>query len=496
MSVDELAEELTDFWWSAIRPAEWDRRMQILGEIHLQLQADLASHAEVDALWGRFVATVIERLGFPPVEGVSQARIYVRSGDVRHRSAAAAWHLRRPESDRTPGSSGRGERRRSSRHLVDAPAEVWIGERRVDARLVDISRGGARIVVPADEPRLGAGALVRVALPPAAARAAVVVFSGVDGAGCRWQTTGGMPRASRDRGRPRSGACPPHGQTCERFGISSGRYRIDLKLFKTSRHATSGGRAGELPVIVTAEVPREAGRSITPMHDHQYRVLIADSREARRVHFALRHAVFCLETGFEPAERFPDGIERDEYDSQAVHFLVRADAPGGDSRWVGAMRLIFPQRLDLPVRSLCQLDPVGEAAGPRAALEVSRLIARDTGGAHCPRVLFLLCRAAQRYAVEHRYDALYFLIRPGLARLLQRQGLPIEVCGTPCEHRGTRVPYRIEAQGAAPAIRSWHARISGRFRDSDRPYHLYSRVFDRSRQVAGGREWPMRAEAG
>lgn len=496
MSVDELVEELTDFWWSAIRPADWDRRVRILDEIHLQLEADVESRAELRALWSRFVAMVVERLGFPPVESASQARIYAGSADVRHRSAAAVWHLRPPQAGRTPGSFVRGERRRSSRHVVDAPAELWVGGQRAGCRLVDISRGGARITVAGDGPRPGPGSQVGVAVPPAAARAAVVVFSGVDGIGCCWQTAGGMGRVLRDRGPPHSGVCPSDSQTCERFAISFGRYRIDLKRFKTSRHATSGGRAGALPKVVTAEVPGEAGRPTTPMNDRQYRVLIADSREARQIHFGLRHAVFCIETGFEPAECFPDGIERDDYDSQSVHFLVQSESPDGHSRWVGAMRLIFPQRMDLPVRSLCELDPVAEAAAPRASLEVSRLIARDPRGAHCPQVLFLLCRAAQRYAVEHRYDALYFLIRPALARLLQRQGLPIEVCGAPCEHRGTRVPYRIEAQAAAPAIRSWHARISSRFRDSGRPYHLYSRVFDRERQAAGGREWPMCAEVG
>jgi len=160
------------------------------------------------------------------------------------------------------------------------------------------------------------------------------------------------------------------------------------------------------------------------------------------------------------------------------------------------MRLILPERLELPVRSLCRLEPAARRESNGAALEMSRLIARDNRGAHCPQVLFLLCRAAQRYAADHGYGAVYFLIRPGLARLLQRQGLPIKACGAPCEHRGTRVPYRIDVGAAAPAIRSWHVRIRGHFRDSRRAYHLYSRVIDRERQAAGSREWPLCAEAG
>jgi len=228
MSVDELVEELADFWWSAIRAADWDRRMQILGEVHLQLWADLESRTEVDALWGRLVAVLVERLGFPPVEGDAQARIYARSADVRHRSAAALWHLRRQSLAEVSGMPGRGERRRSHRHVVDVPAELWAGEGRADCRLVDISYGGTRLAMPGVTTRPEPGDRVCLAMPPAGTRAAIVVFARGEGIGCRWQMAGGLGGLRRDRGPRSSGGRLTGGRTCERFVIPSGRYRIDL----------------------------------------------------------------------------------------------------------------------------------------------------------------------------------------------------------------------------------------------------------------------------
>jgi len=38
--------------------------------------------------------------------------------------------------------------------------------------------------------------------------------------------------------------------------------------------------------------------------------------------YALRYQVYCLETGYEDASAFPDGLERDGDDAHSVHGLV------------------------------------------------------------------------------------------------------------------------------------------------------------------------------
>jgi N-acyl amino acid synthase of PEP-CTERM/exosortase system len=45
--------------------------------------------------------------------------------------------------------------------------------------------------------------------------------------------------------------------------------------------------------------------------------------------YKLRYQVYCIETGFEKPELYPDGIEFDEYDSQSFHYLKLMRQPRG-----------------------------------------------------------------------------------------------------------------------------------------------------------------------
>lgn len=184
------------------------------------------------------------------------------------------------------------------------------------------------------------------------------------------------------------------------------------------------------------------------MHrDAPLRVYLARSEALKRVHFRLRYQVYCIENEYEPREAYPEGLERDEHDDHAEHFLVRAGTFHGRGRWIGTMRLLPPGK-----------GPWPNACGP-SAIEVSRLIACDPRHRGSSRVLYLLCQAAQAYAMDHGHAHLAFLIRPALARLLARQGLPIERAGEPCDHRGLRIPYRIDAAEAEVGLAQWRSRL-------------------------------------
>lgn len=174
------------------------------------------------------------------------------------------------------------------------------------------------------------------------------------------------------------------------------------------------------------------------------RVYLARSESLRRVHFGLRYRIYCVENGYEPASRYRDGLERDALDQRSEHFVVRVGSFHGRGRWVGTMRLILPDGPHDP-------DKV-------PPLEISRLIACDAQHLESSRVLYHLSQAAQAYAVEHGYPHLQFLIRPALARLLCRFGLPLEQCGEARDHRGLRIPYRVDAAAAADRLRNWRQR--------------------------------------
>lgn len=185
------------------------------------------------------------------------------------------------------------------------------------------------------------------------------------------------------------------------------------------------------------------------------RTYLARSEAARRIHFRLRYEVYCRETGFEPPEQHPDGVERDVFDEHAEHFLVGHEGRPPETRWVGTMRLILPGKRPLPTAANCRLFPEVADEADAAALEVSRLIVRGASS----EILYYLCQAAQEYAQRHAYPRMFFLVRPALARLLRRHGLPVEVCGSPHRHRGTRIPCVAYTDAAGTALQAWRQRL-------------------------------------
>jgi len=171
---DELAEDLANFWFSAIAVASWEGRLKILKQIDAQLIADLERLSDYEAVAPRFVAAVVERLGSPPVESRVQAQIYGRSAFERHRDAARVW-LQTVATGTPPDTTpDRQDRRRFARRDVDAISEVWVHERRSPCQLLDLSLGGARVTLwePAPDP----GTAVRLALPDEGLREATVAF--------------------------------------------------------------------------------------------------------------------------------------------------------------------------------------------------------------------------------------------------------------------------------------------------------------------------------
>ena len=185
------------------------------------------------------------------------------------------------------------------------------------------------------------------------------------------------------------------------------------------------------------------------------RAYLARSEAARRIHFRLRYEVYCRETGFEPAEQHPEGIERDAFDEHAEHFLVGHEGRPPETRWVGTMRLILPGKRPLPTTANCRLFPEVVPDPDRPAVEVSRLIVRGAS----PEVLYHLCQASQEYAQRHGYSRMFFLVRPALARLLRVHGLPVDVCGAPHRHRGTRIPCLTHTDEAGAALQAWRRRL-------------------------------------
>lgn len=167
-----------------------------------------------------------------------------------------------------------------------------------------------------------------------------------------------------------------------------------------------------------------------------YEVILADTRETRREHHRLRHFVFCQNKQFEPPDAHPEGLETDEHDHHALHFLLRRREP--TAPYFGAVRLLLPNRQKArPIEQLCSLEATSSTEHTG---EVSRLILTQEATQHGHLPLYLLCQAAYQAGLEHGLTQLIFLIRNSLIRLLRRRGLALRHYGPPCSHRGLRYP--------------------------------------------------------
>ncbi len=216
------------------------------------------------------------------------------------------------------------------------------------------------------------------------------------------------------------------------------------------------------------------------MPQSNFEVVLADTSEARRIHYRLRYQVFCLETGFEDASSYPEQEERDSFDAHAKHFIVR------DTRsqaWVAATRVILPGGGLLPVEHHGGLAcPTGQNVRMylrKNTAEVSRLlIAEGTPGpylslnSHPPlvsgrqsppaqprrelrnRLMIIreLLRGIAAYGVESNIPQAAFFVTRALARMVTSMGIELTLIGAPFEHRGLRYPYIINTEQVYDAL--------------------------------------------
>ncbi len=213
------------------------------------------------------------------------------------------------------------------------------------------------------------------------------------------------------------------------------------------------------------------------MQVNRFETVLADTPEARDLHFEVRYRVFCEEAGFEDPARFPDHRERDDFDDDAAHFLIWDRL---EREWVGGARLVPAAGTALPCEGICrsELRDLDERRGRAAEFSrlcvLSRLRRTEQAlqfGLLCPdgrvcgretghlfyqdrdEIFLRLLWASFAWGKENRVDFYYCLIHRALARLLARFGMDLHEVGSPVKHRGTRVPHCYEVHGAEAGMR-------------------------------------------
>jgi N-acyl amino acid synthase of PEP-CTERM/exosortase system len=199
--------------------------------------------------------------------------------------------------------------------------------------------------------------------------------------------------------------------------------------------------------------------------------------------YRLRYEVYCLERQFLPAERYPTGLESDEFDAHALH-VGAVDASG---KLAGTSRALTGSDRGLPLFGHCRSfshETEFHGANPRL-VEVGRLVVgrgyrrrrhdvvrdadsgsksdhaidarrgqlRSVGDDAFMTVLEALYRATGRIGATHWLTAM----EEPLRHQLVEQGFPFKPFGPETEYFGRVVPYQMALNDLDIAI------LSGRF---------------------------------
>ena len=187
-------------------------------------------------------------------------------------------------------------------------------------------------------------------------------------------------------------------------------------------------------------------------HTTGYDVIIANTEESKKIHFNLRYQIYCLEKGYEEACKFPDELEKDEYDDRSVHFLIRHRS---DHQWVGTFRLIIDKFHNLPICQYTHINYPQRIDHDKTVIELSRLTVirshqklpgKMTNNSDdtdlC--IVFNAISACIQYSKNYGSQKIFFLCRPALARNFRKMGLKCPQIGDKAVFKGVRYPYKFD----------------------------------------------------
>lgn len=214
-----------------------------------------------------------------------------------------------------------------------------------------------------------------------------------------------------------------------------------------------------------------------------FEFLHADSEALREEVFRLRYQVYVLEMGFERAEEFPDGLERDAFDARSDHYLLRHRRTG---IYAATARMILPDAAapmdEFPIERHCRLYAgagVSEPEARRHLGEVSRFAVSKafkkrlgeagtlTGVAESnvdlyleederrilPHLSFGLLAVELRMMHLHGLNRCYAVMEPALYRLIGRFGLIFHQIGDTVDYHGQRIPCLGQVEEFLPSVK-------------------------------------------
>jgi N-acyl amino acid synthase of PEP-CTERM/exosortase system len=179
----------------------------------------------------------------------------------------------------------------------------------------------------------------------------------------------------------------------------------------------------------------------------------------------LRYQVYVVERGFEQPEDHPGGLEKDEFDAHASHFVCEAS----DGAVVGTIRLILPSGRPFPMERHCEIrepvpDDLLDHVGEISRLAISKSYRRRKGDTiygltdddagdtqyldrrQFPVLCLGLLRAGYQESLRHGITFIYAAMEPNLHRLLCAQGIQFLPVGPEVDYHGRRTPHLLRLE--------------------------------------------------
>lgn len=213
--------------------------------------------------------------------------------------------------------------------------------------------------------------------------------------------------------------------------------------------------------------------------------------------FRLRYQVYCTECGFEDPKDHTHGIEKDEYDEHATHFVA---VHPEDNKIIGTVRLINNSVLGFPIEKFCTVD-LDTSKIPKDDIgEISRLAISKTfrrrvgdgvyGGSdrvpgredksgdnrrdsNLPIVMGLLKAIYIESKCRGKINW-YAAMERSLFLLLKRLGFVFHPIGGESNYHGYRTPYIIRIGTLDSEIAKKNPKLFKTFTgfDSDQPFEM------------------------
>lgn len=146
----------------------------------------------------------------------------------------------------------------------------------------------------------------------------------------------------------------------------------------------------------------------------------ADRELMEQIH-RLRFEVYCRECNFIQEDDYPQGVEKDAYDAQSVHFA----ALDPEGLVIGTMRMILSGKLNFPLESHCPNINVNKNTLPRNNLaEISRLVISKNLRRRCDDGMYYGPQTEDKQGVDKNGSAFLRRAKPmafGLYRELYRE---------------------------------------------------------------------------